>query len=221
MMSPLSSPSFSPFAGVAALKRRGAPPWRHHDATLCATASWPSTCPCAPAALSSRRRSPPGSPNPSRLRGKSSPVHTTRSLEKKKGEGREKGEEDQRPPEGASFAAKPRAAHEEEPDPPSPSARASSTSSPPCHCHLHPRRQARATPLHQRLLRPMATKVSISFPTPLRMPRPSSRGGTCRSHRAAVPPSLVMPAFVPGVGEFKKSCHPRNIELYEIHEMSF
>jgi hypothetical protein len=47
-------------------------------------------------------------------------------------------------------------------------------------------------------LRPVATKVRTS--------RPSSRGGTRRSHLAATPPPLVMPAIEPGWEAFSCRC---------------
>jgi hypothetical protein len=51
-------------------------------------------------------------------------------------------------------------------------------------------------------LRPVATKVRKSSPLPSVDARPSSRGRTRRSHYAAAPPPLVMPAIEPGWDDF-------------------
>jgi hypothetical protein len=129
LASPVTSPSSTrlfPFHWRRRAKAPGSPPWRPRGVPpRAAAASWSSTCPCAPAAISSHAAGPRGSPNPSRLEGESSPVHTATGEEEGGGEG---GEEESKAVRGNAVRREDRSRPWEEPDPPSSSARASSAS---------------------------------------------------------------------------------------------
>jgi hypothetical protein len=98
-----SSPSLSLWLTAKAKARRAG-----HGLAVAArpappSTSRPSTYPALPAAIRSRRRDPRGSPNPSRLGGIHSPVHTPARWRRRRSGGRRR---HWRPPVGTPFAAK-------------------------------------------------------------------------------------------------------------------
>jgi hypothetical protein len=116
--------------------RRSWPPSRH--APRPSSTSRPSTYPALPAAIRRHRRDPLSSPNPSRLRGTRSPVHTP-ARRRRRRSGGEKEELDAA--RGNAVRREDWSRPWEEPAPLSSSAPASTASTSPHRRHLPPRRR--------------------------------------------------------------------------------
>jgi hypothetical protein len=134
---------------------------------------------CCASPISSHAAAPLGSPNPSRLGRDSSPVHSA-AEEGEEGEKEKRGRRSWRPFSAKTGAARGRIWTRHHQGRLLPLLQR-------CHAAVfflfadEPRRPSSPTPA----LRPVATKVTPSFPCPLWTPRPSSRGGIRCSHRAA------------------------------------
>jgi hypothetical protein len=173
LASPVTSPSSArlfPFRWCRRAKAPGSPPWRRRGVPpRAAAASRPTTCPSAPAAISSCATAPRVLPTLA-ASGENPPLSTPPPEKEKRGR------RSRRPSVGTPFAAKTRASRGRSQ---TRRRRARLLALLPHHHAVvfilladEPHRPSSPTPT----LRPVATEVRTSFPCPLWTPRPSSRG---------------------------------------------